>query len=88
MEGANAEDHATIKLTLSGFGLTRPALEADLAISGFLAGRFDTKALMSELARRAGNVGGQGCGGAGERGEGRETAEGGVNFVHCHRNPP
>ena len=41
---------------------------------------------MARRARRAGEGGGEGCGGAGEWGEGREAAEGGVNFVHCHRN--
>ena len=53
---ASADDLARIEITPSGFGLYWPALEADLSIPGLLAGRFGTKAWMSELARRAGSV--------------------------------
>ena len=56
LQGASADDLARIEITPSGFGLYWPALEADLSIPGLLAGRFGTKAWMSEQARRAGSV--------------------------------
>ena len=56
LQGASSEDLARIEITPSGFGLYWPALDADISIPGLLAGRFGTKAWMSELARRAGSV--------------------------------
>jgi len=56
LQGASPADLARIEITPSGFGLYWPALDADLSIPGLLAGRFGTKAWMSELARRAGSV--------------------------------
>ena len=53
---AAAADLAGVEISGAGFGLHWPALDADLSLPAMLAGRFGTKAWMSELARRAGSV--------------------------------
>ena len=53
---ADARQLSEVEIAGAGFGLHWPSLDADLSIPGLLAGRFGTKAWMSELARRAGSV--------------------------------
>ena len=53
---ADARQLGEVEIAGAGFGLHWPGLDADLSIPGLLAGRFGTKAWMSELARRAGSV--------------------------------
>jgi hypothetical protein len=47
---------AGVEILGEGFGLHWEELDVDLSIPGLLAGRFGTRAWMSELARRAGSV--------------------------------
>ena len=56
LDGADAGQLSEVEIAGAGFGLHWPSLDADLSIPGLLAGRFGTKAWMSELARRAGSV--------------------------------
>ena len=56
LAGARPDQLAEVEIAGAGFGLHWPNLDADLSIPGLLAGRFGTKAWMSELARRAGSV--------------------------------
>lgn len=56
LENATPEQLAEVEILGSGFGLHWECLDVDLSISGLLAGRFGTRAWMSELARRAGSV--------------------------------
>ena len=53
---AGAAQLAEVEIAGAGFGLHWPSLDADLSIPGLLAGRFGTKAWISELARRAASV--------------------------------
>lgn len=56
LDGASPAALAEVEIIGAGFGLHWPGLDADLALPAMLAGRFGTKAWMSELARRAGSV--------------------------------
>ena len=56
LDGASAAALAEVEISGAGFGLHWPGLDADLSLPAMLAGRFGTKAWMSELARRAGSV--------------------------------
>jgi hypothetical protein len=56
LEAATPAQLAEVEVAGAGFGLHWPSLDVDLSIPGLLAGRFGTKAWMSELARRAGSV--------------------------------
>ena len=51
---ARPDQLAKVEIAGAGFGLHWESLDVDLSIAGLLAGRFGTKAWMSELARRAG----------------------------------
>jgi len=53
---ARPDQLADVEILGAGFGLHWESLDVDLSIGGLLAGRFGTKAWMSELARRAGSV--------------------------------
>ena len=53
---ARPDQLAEVEIAGAGFGLHWPSLDADLSIPGLLAGRFGTKAWISDLARRAGSV--------------------------------
>lgn len=56
LDGASDTALAEVEIAGAGFGLHWPGLDADLSLPAMLAGRFGTKAWMSELARRAGSV--------------------------------
>jgi hypothetical protein len=56
LDGASDVALAGVTVSGAGFGLYWPELDADLSLSAMLAGRFGSKAWMSELARRAGSV--------------------------------
>jgi hypothetical protein len=56
LEAATSEQLAEVEILGAGFGLHWESLDVDLSIPGLLAGRFGTRAWMSELARRAGSV--------------------------------
>ena len=56
LEKATPAQLAEVEVLGLGFGLHWESLDVDLSIAGLLAGRFGTRAWMSELARRAGSV--------------------------------
>ena len=56
LERATPAQLAEVEIQGLGFGLHWESLDVDLSIAGLLAGRFGTRAWMSELARRAGSV--------------------------------
>jgi len=56
LRGATPEALGRIEITPSGFGLHWPALDADLSVSGLLAGVFGNALCMREIASRGGRV--------------------------------
>ncbi len=56
LEAATEAQLAEVELNGVGFGLHWESLDVDLSIAGLLAGRFGSRAWMSELARHAGRV--------------------------------
>lgn len=56
LEGARPDQLGEVEILGAGFGLHWESLDVDLSIGGLLAGRFGTKAWMSELAARAGRA--------------------------------
>ena len=56
LAGAPAEALAQIEITPSGFGLHWPLLDADLSVSGLLAGVFGNALWMREIASRGGKA--------------------------------
>lgn len=56
LEGASAEHLAEVEIEGDGYGLHWEALDADLSVSGLLAGRFGTRRWMAELGRQGGRA--------------------------------
>ena len=56
LEEATPAQLSEVEILGTGFGLHWESLNVDLSIPGLLAGRFGTRAWMSELARKAGSV--------------------------------
>lgn len=56
LRGANPEALGRIEITPSGFGLHWPALDADLSVTGLLAGVFGNPLWMREIAARGGKA--------------------------------
>jgi hypothetical protein len=54
LRGASDEDLAEVEIMGNGFGLHWEKLDADLAVPSLMAGRFGSKAWMSELGRMGG----------------------------------
>ena len=56
LENADAQALARIEITPAGLGLHWPALDADLSVTGLLAGVFGNTAWMREIASRGGKA--------------------------------
>lgn len=56
LAGASTEALAQIEITPSGFGLHWPLLDADLSVTGLLAGVFGNALWMREIASRGGKA--------------------------------
>ena len=56
LQGASADDLASVEVSPSGLGLHWETLDADLLVPALLQGMFGTKTWMTELARKAGST--------------------------------
>jgi len=56
LRGASPADLAEIEVMPTGYALRWPRLDADLTVTGLLAGIFGTRAWMTELGRRGGSA--------------------------------